>query len=51
MEFFDNHKKLFTTAAAFFIGLTLLVAVIPAFETDKINQPLPGAVPLSPAAQ
>lgn len=51
MDFFDNHKKLFTTAAAFFIGLTLLVAVIPAFETDKINQPLPGAVPLSPAAQ
>lgn len=51
MEFFDNHKKLFTTAAAFFIGLTLLVAVIPAWQTDKINQPLPDAVPLSADAQ
>jgi len=51
MEFFDNHKKLFTTAAAFFIGLTLLVAVIPAFQTDRINHPLPGSTALSPAAQ
>lgn len=51
MEFFDNHKKLFFTAAAFFIGLTLLVAVIPAWQTDKINQPLPGATDLSPAAR
>ncbi|SEA44379.1 cytochrome c oxidase cbb3-type subunit 2 [Arachidicoccus rhizosphaerae] len=51
MELFDNHKKLFTTAAAFFIGLTTLVAIIPAVQTDKINQPLPGAVKLSPDAQ
>lgn len=51
MEFFDNHKKLFFTATAFFIGLTLLVAVIPAWQTYKINQPLPGATDLSPAAR
>ena len=51
MEFFDNHKKLFITAAAFFIGLTILVAILPALENDKINQPLPGATQLSPQAR
>lgn len=51
MEFFDNHKKLFITAAAFFIALTLLVAIIPALKNDKITQPLPGAEPLSALAK
>ena len=49
MEIFDNHKKLFGTAAAFFIGLTICVAILPALETDKIDRPLPGAVPLTTA--
>ncbi len=47
MEWFDNHKKLFGTAFLMFLGLTILVAVIPALKNDMINQPLPGAVPLS----
>lgn len=47
MEWFDNHKKLFGTAFLMFLGLTILVAIIPALKNDKINQPLPGAVPLS----
>lgn len=51
MEFFDNHKKLFITAALFFIGLTLLVAVFPALKNEKISRPLPGAEPLSIAAK
>lgn len=50
MEFFDNHKKLFGTAAAFFIGLTILVAIVPALQNQNNNKPLPDAVPLSPDA-
>lgn len=47
MDWFDDHKKLFGTAFIFFLGLTLLVAIGPAMNNEKINQPLPGAVPLS----
>ena len=50
MELFDNHKKLFSTAALFFIGLTLLVAIIPALNNQKNNKPLPNAEPLSEQA-
>lgn len=47
MELFDNHKKLFGTATLFFVGLTLLVAIIPALNIQKNNAVLPGAEPLS----
>lgn len=47
MEFFNNHKKLFGAAAIFFIGLTILVAVLPAINNQNNNQPLPDAVPLT----
>ena len=47
MELFDNHRNLFTTAALFFIGLTVMVAVLPAISNQNNNAPLPGAVPLS----
>src|SRR5690554_404201 len=47
MDFFDNHKKLFGTALAFFVGLTILVAIIPAIKNQKNNAPLPGDEPLS----
>lgn len=47
MDFFDNHKKLFWTAALFFIGLTILVAIIPALKNQKNNAPLVNAEPLS----
>jgi len=50
MELFDNHKKLFSTATFFFIGLTLLVAIIPALNNQKNNKPLPGTEPLSEQA-
>ncbi|HWB90633.1 MAG TPA: cbb3-type cytochrome c oxidase subunit II [Puia sp.] len=51
MEWFDNHKTLFTTAFLFFGGLTLLVAVFPALNNQRINKPLPGWYGLSPEAQ
>ena len=51
MKFFNNHKNLFLTVAAFYIGLTILVAVMPALSNQKNNAPLPDALPLSAAAQ
>jgi cytochrome c oxidase cbb3-type subunit 2 len=50
MELFDNHKKLFSTAALFFIGLTILVAIIPALNNQKNNAVLPNAEPLTEQA-
>ncbi len=50
MEFFDNHKKLFTAATVMFVGLTVLVAIGPAVHNQERNQPLPGAAELSPDA-
>ena len=47
MELFDNHKKLFATATLFFVGLTILVAILPAINNQNNNAPLPGATPLS----
>lgn len=50
MDFFDNHKTLFGAAAGFFIGLTILVAVMPALRNQANNKPLPGTIALSPMA-
>lgn len=50
MELFDNHKKLFSTAALFFIGLTILVAIIPALNNQKNNKALPNSEPLGQQA-
>ena len=47
MEFFNNHKKLFTAAFLFFAVLTVLVAVMPAINNQQNNMPLPNAIPLS----
>jgi cytochrome c oxidase cbb3-type subunit 2 len=47
MEFFDNHKKLFRTALGLFVGLTILVAILPAINNQKNNAPLPNAMPLN----
>jgi cytochrome c oxidase cbb3-type subunit 2 len=50
MEFFDNHKKLFRTALGLFVGLTIVVAVMPAINNQENNAPLPGYEPLSQEA-
>ena len=47
MEYLNNHKKLFLTAFFLFIGLTLLVAIIPAKNNQNNNQPLPQSKELS----
>lgn len=50
MEFFNNHKKLFRTALGLFIGLTLIVAILPAINNQENNAPLPDYEPLSEKA-
>ncbi|MET4080562.1 cytochrome c oxidase cbb3-type subunit 2 [Pedobacter sp. UYP30] len=50
MEFFNNHKSLFLTAFLFFLGLTILVAIMPALHNQENNAPLPNAEPLSAEA-
>ncbi|MBL7763938.1 MAG: cytochrome c [Chitinophagaceae bacterium] len=47
MEWFDNHKSLFTTALLLFVVLTFMVAIRPALNNEKINRPLPGAEPMN----
>lgn len=47
MEYFNNSKKLFGTALLFFVGLTILVAILPALNNQKNNAPLPGSEALS----
>lgn len=50
MEFFNNHKKLFTTAFLLFLALTIMVCVMPAMTNQRINAALPNAIPLSEEA-
>ncbi|MFV0199267.1 cytochrome c [Empedobacter falsenii] len=45
MDFFNNHKKLFPSALAFFVFLTLIICILPAFKNEKINRPLPQSQP------
>ena len=51
MEFFNDHRKLFTTATLLFLVLTLFVAILPALHNQQRNAPLPGYEPLSEEAQ
>lgn len=47
MNFFDNHKLLFGTALSLFVGLTIVVAILPAINNQTNNAPLPNAIPLT----
>lgn len=47
MNIFNSHIKLFSTAAIFFISLSIIVAIIPALNNQEQNAPLPGTEPLS----
>ena len=50
MELFNDHKKLLGTATLFFLGLTLLVAILPALNVQKNNAVLGDTEPLSAVA-
>ncbi|WP_412850529.1 cytochrome c [Chryseobacterium sp. PMSZPI] len=47
MDFFNDHKKLFSTALAFFLFLTLIICIFPALNNQKVYKPLPGSKPLT----
>jgi len=51
MEFFDNHKRLFTAAFLFFLTLSLFVVIFPALDIQRNNAPLPGTMALSEDAE
>lgn len=51
MEYFNNHKKLYITATALFVLLTLLVCIIPALNNQNNYAPLPDAKLLSKEAE
>lgn len=46
MTLFNNHIRLFGLATALFIGLSVVVAIMPALSNQENNAPLPGAEPL-----
>lgn len=50
MDFFNNHKQLFTAAFLLFLLLTLFVCILPAINTQSSTAPLPNAIPLSEEA-
>ncbi|MBS1500876.1 MAG: cytochrome c [Bacteroidetes bacterium] len=47
MEIYNNHKRLFGAAIILFIVLTMFAAILPAFNAEKNNVPLPGSKPLT----
>jgi cytochrome c oxidase cbb3-type subunit 2 len=47
MEFYNNHKKLFSAVTYLFSALTLFVVIIPAYQNQENNAPLPGYKPLT----
>ena len=50
MELFDNHKKLFGSALGLFVGLTVVVAILPAINNQENNATLPNYEPLNKEA-
>jgi cytochrome c oxidase cbb3-type subunit 2 len=46
MTLFNNHIRLFGLATALFVGLSVVVAIMPALRNQENNAPLPGAEPL-----
>jgi cytochrome c oxidase cbb3-type subunit II len=47
MKLMNNHRLLFGSAFLLFVGLSLVVAIVPALENQANNAPLPSARPLS----
>ncbi len=47
MEIYNNHKRLFVAALALFLALTMFAAILPGFNIQNDNAPLPKSKPLS----
>lgn len=50
INFHKNHKSLVYTSFAVFLGLSTLIAIIPAYQMQE-TQPLPGMLPMSEEVQ
>lgn len=48
MNFYSNHKLLFGSALAFFVFLTVNIAILPALQNQEVFKPLPNAKKLTP---
>ncbi len=46
-KFLNNHNSLFWSALIFFVFLTMIIAILPALENQRIQKPLPDAKPLT----
>ncbi|MBS1549959.1 MAG: cytochrome c [Bacteroidetes bacterium] len=51
MDFFNNQKKLFSTALVLFLGLALIICIFPALQSMSDYQPLPNSKPLTEQEQ
>ncbi|HEX8270004.1 MAG TPA: cbb3-type cytochrome c oxidase subunit II [Flavobacterium sp.] len=47
MSIFNDHKRLYITAGLLFALLTFLTVIMPAFQNQYSNLPMPGTKPLS----
>ena len=47
MNVFNDHKKLYPIAGLLFLFLTYIVVIMPAFQNQENNAPLPGTMPLT----
>ena len=47
MNFYNQHKALFYSAFILFVGLTIVVAILPALKNQKDHAVLPNAIPLT----
>ncbi len=47
MNIFNDHKKLYPIAGLLFLFLTCIVVIVPAFQNQENNAPLPGTMPLT----
>lgn len=47
MSFYNEPSKLFTAAGGLFVGLTMLICIIPALKVQSEYKPLPNSKPLT----
>ncbi|MBP8257833.1 MAG: cytochrome c [Opitutaceae bacterium] len=47
MKFYRNHRLFFSAVAALFLSLTVVIAIIPAWNNQSSYAPLPGSEPLA----
>jgi cytochrome c oxidase cbb3-type subunit 2 len=51
LKFLNNHRLLFSASTILFLGLSIVVAILPALDNQANNAPLPDATPLEGSAE